>query len=164
METIRHKRDDREQPQQRGRCASDRRIGPLALRLQAEMTADLLERHLHRPATNEPREHLQGRGRLVRAQKGFRGELRKRIPHQYPADRHDGLALVAPDGGASSPLDLVGLATVPVRDNVSLPVRTLVLEYGLQLVQAFASFARLSRICGAASGQRIENLRRTDER
>jgi hypothetical protein len=48
--------------------APDRRLGPLALRLDAEMAAGFLERHLQLPALDEPRQNLRGFGVRVGAE------------------------------------------------------------------------------------------------
>lgn len=97
--------DGREQPEQRRRGAGDGGVRPLPPRRHAEMPPGLRERHLHRPAPDEPARALS----RLRAEVGARGawgaERAGGIPHQHPAvHQHGRQAGVMPDCGAGSGL------------------------------------------------------------
>ena len=51
---MRQQRDQREQPQQHGRCTQDRQIRPLALSLHAQMLPHLVISHFDLPTQHEP--------------------------------------------------------------------------------------------------------------
>jgi len=54
MQIISPERDESEEAEQHGRCSRNRLIGPLTLRLNAEMPSDFSEGDLNGPAPNEP--------------------------------------------------------------------------------------------------------------
>ncbi|GIW61106.1 MAG: hypothetical protein KatS3mg087_2172 [Patescibacteria group bacterium] len=158
MVTIRYQHNFREKPQQVGGRAGNRPIGSLALRLQAEMVAYLLEGYLYRrPATNEPGENRQCRHVFIRAQKLHRSKFFERITHQHPQDWLDGLIAVTLEGAAGSHLERVGPLAIPVRDEEPLLGRILALEYGL--IQALASFMRALWLARRAWGRRLGQRR-----
>ena len=85
------------EPEQHRRYASDGPVRPLPLGLDAEMTADLGKGDLDGPASDEPGQDVLQASFLIVAQKGLGLEFAGRVAHQEPAQRHYGLAGVAPD-------------------------------------------------------------------
>src|SRR4051794_2772415 len=80
--------DNREQRQQAGGRARDGPVGPLPLRLDAEMSARLLEGHLDLPALYEPFDDL---GRVlceIGAEQRLGQEAMLGVADQNPSDRH----------------------------------------------------------------------------
>ena len=67
-------RDKGEQAEQGRRGAGDGLVGPLALGLNAEVAADLGERDLDAPATNEPAQDVERLGLEIGAQEGLRAD------------------------------------------------------------------------------------------
>ncbi len=83
---VRPERDQGKQAEQ-GRCGTlDGQFRPLPLCLDAEMTTDLGEGDLDRPAPDEPAENVERIGREIGAQEGLRFEFAERIAHQDVAD------------------------------------------------------------------------------
>src|SRR4029078_10327381 len=113
-------RDEGEQAQQGGGGAGDGLIGPLALGLDAEVSAYLGEGNLGAPATNEPAQDVERIGREVGAQKRLRAELILAVAHQHIADRGV-MAGMRPDGVAADDLDLALCAAIPACNLQALP-------------------------------------------
>jgi hypothetical protein len=72
MEGVRQQDNEAEQPEQARGGATDRARAPLALGLQAEVRADLLEGALDVPVVDIPAHALLGRGTRVGAEEGHR--------------------------------------------------------------------------------------------
>ncbi len=103
------------------RGASGRAIGPPALCFDPEVTPDLAEGDLDRPATDKPGEHV---GRIdvgVHGEQGPGLEAAGRITDERPAQRHDGSAGTAPDGAPGGRFGLSLAGTMPVGHGMQPP-------------------------------------------
>jgi hypothetical protein len=83
----RPKRNERKQPEQRRRRPRDGEIGPLPLRLDAEMRAAFLKRRFDGPTMDEPSENLDRRRVETVAQESLRIEHAGGIAHEHPTHR-----------------------------------------------------------------------------
>ena len=99
VEARRQQGDNREQPEQAWRSASDGLVRPLPLGLDAQVIAHLAESDFELPALDEPADDLQRLLCRVGAEQGLRIEAPAGIAQQHPTDRHDWQAAVAPNGG-----------------------------------------------------------------
>src|SRR3954468_15793174 len=154
VEARRQQGDDREQPEQAWRGTGDRLVRPLPLGFDAEVVAHLAEGDFELPALDEPADDLQRLLRQVGAEQRLRVEATAGIAQQYPADRHDRHAAVAPDGGIRTDLhDAVALA-VPAGHGHPLPAGGLVGQYLGQGRQALALGPRPSDGAGWARRSR----------
>ncbi len=77
---------------QRRRCAGNRPVVPLALRLDPRMRACLCTRHVHRPSPEEPRHELCWRVVKMRTQQGLRLATRPVEHGSTPSDSPLGAA------------------------------------------------------------------------
>src|SRR3954447_15030560 len=125
-----------EQREQAGRGARDRPVGPLALRLDAEVVAHLPEGDLHPPAADEPADDPQRVARRIGAEQDLGVEAAPRVAQQHPADRHDRRAGVAPHGGAGADLDHALSLAVPAGHGDLRPARARVGQDGREVRQA----------------------------
>ena len=132
--------DNGEQAQQGGSNAQDGQICPLSLGLHAEVGSCFVESHFDLPTSRKPLDDLFGGDGEIGAQHGLRLEPVLRIADNDPADRHHGLAAVAPDGGAGGDFDFPFLLAIPFFHGQSLPASMLVIGDLLQGRQASALF------------------------
>ncbi len=68
-------RDQRKEREQRRGGAQDGKVGPLPLRLHAQMSAYLMKGHFHLPSQNKPFQDGLGLSLLISAQKRLGIEL-----------------------------------------------------------------------------------------
>src|SRR5215208_4443177 len=139
---VRGQGHQREQPQQ-CRCGpSDRQIRPLALRLESQVPAHLLEGHLQLPAHHKPTEDLLRISVEVGTQEGLGFEPSFRITDQDPAHGHGEQPSGVPNGRLGSDLDHALSAPVPVSDLGWLPNGGRVLGHLGKVGQPLTLYAR----------------------
>lgn len=125
---MRQQRDHREQRQHcRGR-ARDGLVRPLPLRLHAEMSTCLLERHFNLPSSDEVLKHLAGITFKVGREQGLRLELLRRVSDQHPSDGNRRLSRVIPHRHSRRDFNRSRRAAIPPANRVPSPWRLCLLE------------------------------------
>ena len=96
---------------------------PLALGFDAEVAPDLFERHLDRPAADEPAQDFQGVGLQVGAQEGLRIVFTQDVAHQHPADQHpaDRYAPAGMHRSAGQDIEFPPGLAIPLADRDAAP-------------------------------------------
>jgi len=102
-------------------CDGAGTLRPLALRLDAQVTAGFLEGDLQSPALDEPGRDRRRGDAEVGAKQRLGAELPLRVADQHPAQGHRRQAGVGPDRRAGGDLDRALAGTVPVRHHGSGP-------------------------------------------
>ena len=82
--------NQREQAEQGGRDAHNRPVGPLALRLHAEMRSSFVESDFHLPTPGKPAHDWLGGNAEIGTQQRWRLEPLLGIADDHPPDRHGG--------------------------------------------------------------------------
>src|SRR5262249_57359610 len=103
------------------RGARNGALGPLALRLDAEMSAHFPEGDLELPAQREPADDLQRIGSEVSAQHGLGGELPQRVTDEDPANGNGRQTGVVPHRGAGEELNRPVALAIPAGKRVIRP-------------------------------------------
>jgi hypothetical protein len=116
-------RDEGEQSEQGRGGAGDGEIRPLALGLDAEMFAGLLEGGRHGPAVDIPSEDVLRLGVKVGAQEGLRLAGAGGVAHQNPSDWQRRYSAVIPDCGSAGEFEAAALAAIPFRHDDPGPDR-----------------------------------------
>jgi hypothetical protein len=135
---VRPQGDDGEQGEECGGGAKNRFVGPLALGLDAEMSAGFFERDLDLPAAHEPSEDIARTGVKIGCQERLRFEVAFGIADEEPTDRHRRHAAAIPQRSAAGDLDEAIGSAVPETDAVALPGDFGIVEDGGELFQALA--------------------------
>jgi hypothetical protein len=104
----------RVQPKQRWGGAQDGQVGPLPLRLDAEVLADFLKSRLDPPAEHEAAKNRLGFQIKIGLEKCPRFSLAGGITDQDPADRCRRPAAGVPNREARHILKRVSLSTIPL--------------------------------------------------
>src|SRR5512135_161544 len=97
--------DQRKESEQCRSGAQDGKVGPLPLRLYAQMSTDLMKGHFHRPSQHKPLQDSLGTSLLISAQQRLRIELSLWVPNKHPTDRHRGQSVVIPDSRFAGQFD-----------------------------------------------------------
>ena len=151
-------RNDRVEAQQRRGRTGDGPIIPLALRFHPQVGPRFFKCHFHRPATNNPRQHLLAGMLQIGRQQRLRFEARLRVAHQDPTESHRGLARVIPERRVRGDLDLTGAFPIPIVNRQRAPRRLLIRQHRLQGRPAFpfqagaTTLARCTRRWGIVEG------------
>src|SRR5260221_6342734 len=98
-------RDQRKESEQCRGGTQDGKVGPLPLRLHAQMSADLMKSDFHLPSQNKPLQDGLGTSLLIGAQKRLGIELSLRISNEHPTDRDRWQSVVIPDSGFARQFD-----------------------------------------------------------
>src|SRR5215472_18165906 len=126
----------------RGGGAQNCFVRPLALGLDAEMSADFFKGDLDLPATDEPGEDVARISVEVGRQEGLRVEFAGRIADQEPTDRHRIDAAAIPQRGSGSDLDKAVGPAVPQANAAALPRQPAIRKDGGELFVRFAFLGR----------------------
>ena len=97
VEIVGPERHEGVETEQHRRRPGDGFVRPLPLGFDAELTANFSKGDLDGPASDKPAQDLLGAGFLIGAKKCLRLKGACRVSHEKPAQRHHGLAWVAPD-------------------------------------------------------------------
>ncbi len=98
-------RDQRKESEQCRGGAQDGQVGPLPLRLHAQMSAYLMKGDFHLPSQNKPFQDGLGLSLLIGAQKRLGIELPLRVPNEHPPDCDRWQSVVIPDSGFARQFD-----------------------------------------------------------
>jgi hypothetical protein len=123
------------------RRALDGVIGPLALRVETQMSAALLEGSVQAPSLQTVREDRFCRLSLVRRKEGFGGTRARWVTCEHPAKRERIRARAVPQRGAGADLPGTLSLCIPVQGE-RLPDGSRVLEDLFQSGQALADDTR----------------------
>src|SRR5215472_15137222 len=105
MQRLPKECDQAIQPKQQRGSPFDRQIRPLTLRLDAQMGAPFLKRHLQAPALHEVSDDLFCRLDEVGGKDGFGRALARWVTRQHPTNRQRIGSIAIPERGPGADLD-----------------------------------------------------------
>ena len=155
----RPKRNERKQPEQRRRRPRDGEIGPLPLRLDAEMRAALLECRFDGPTMDESSENLDWCRIEISAQKCLRIAHPRGIAHEHPAYRRRRQPGMIPDRRSSRDLENASFIAIPIGHRQPGPARRFVFEHLGELGQRASFLGRPSALSRTAFKRWREEVR-----